>query len=293
MTSSGKDFQGQRLRRQSFEGQKLVGADFGEADVRGCDFSNANLADAQFVDANIGVPPGVSFLILAGSALVSFATGVSVGLLLNVITEGESSEDWRDTLASILMGVVIVMFFVIVLVKGIGMSIKPFLITVALIVAIDFAAVQVFAGEIRFRNSYPLIGLLLLFLPAAIAGLLGRIVGGMFRPWAIALVAVVGGLAAGHVGGALLAFPVSMLLIYISKRALKGDERDGVLRDFAHRIVTHRATRFTGADVSGVDFSGTLLTHSDVSNAILEGAVWDGGSGPHVRAGHGQQDKGS
>jgi hypothetical protein len=173
------------------------------------------------------------------------------------------------------------------------MSVKPFLITVALIIAIDFAVVQIFAGEIRFRNSYPLIGLLLLFLPAAIAGMLGRIVGGMFRPWALALVAVVGGLAAGRVGGALLAFPVSILLVYISKRALKGDSRDGALRDFAHRIVTQRATRFTGADVSGVDFSGTLLTHSDVSNAILEGAVWDEGAGPQLRTGDGQQDNDS
>jgi hypothetical protein len=191
------------------------------------------------------------------------------------------------------MGIVIVVFFVMVIVKGIGKSIKPFLITVAVVIVIDFAAVQIFAGEIRFRNSYPLIGLLLLFLPASIAGMLGRIVGGMFRSWAIALVAAVGGLAAGRVGGALLAFPVSFLLVYVSQRALKGDERDGPLRDLAHRIVTHRATRFTGADVSGVDFSGTLLTHSDVSNAILEGAVWDQGAGPDFHDDQSSQDGGS
>lgn len=68
---------------------------------------------------------------------------------------------------------------------------------------------------------------------------------------AIAIVAILGGVAAGRVEGGLAAIVVSVLLVLVSKRALKLDERDRPLHQLAHRIVTRRGTRFTGADVSG------------------------------------------
>ena len=76
------------------------------------------------------------------------------------------------------------------------------------------------------------------------------------------------------------AIVVSMLLVFISKRALKADERDRPMRYIAHRIVTHRGTRFTAADVTRAGFTGTTLTHSDMSEAVLEDSVWDPGKGP-------------
>jgi uncharacterized protein YjbI with pentapeptide repeats len=91
---------------------------------------------------------------------------------------------------------------------------------------------------------------------------------------------VLGGIAAGRAHGGLAAIAVSLLLVFVSKRALKLDERDRPLRELAHRIVTRRGTRFSGADVSGADFTGTLLTQADVSHATLEGSTWDAGKGP-------------
>ena len=284
MTASGHDFRGQDVRGRSFEGRELAEADFGGADVRGCDFSNADLAHADFTDAELGVRPLAAALILAGSLVVSVVTGVAVGWLLNEITDDATSSDWRDVMGAILLGLVVAVFFGTVIVKGLTVTFKTYLLLVAVVVALDYAVVQIFAGEIRFRNSYPLIALLLLFLPAAVAGMLGRIVAGTFRSWAIALVAILGGLAAGQIGGALLAIPVSVFMVYISKRALTGDGRDRALRRIAHRIVSHRGTRFIGADLSDADFSGTLLTHSNVSEATLDGAIWDDGKGPEIES---------
>ncbi len=284
MTSSAHDFRGQDVRGRSFEGRELTGADFVGADVRGCDFSNADLAHADFTDAEIGVRPLAAALILAGSVAVSILTGVAVGSLLTTITDDATSSDWRDVMGAILLGFVVALFFGMLIVKGLAVTFKAYLLLVVGVVALDYAVVGIFAGEIRFRNSYPLIALLLLFLPAAVAGMLGRVVAGSFRAWAIALVALLGGLAAGRVGGAILAIPVSLFMVYISKRALAGDGRDRVLRQIAHRIVSHRGTRFIGADLSRADFSGTLLTHSNVSEATLGGAIWDDGKGPEIES---------
>jgi uncharacterized protein YjbI with pentapeptide repeats len=73
---------------------------------------------------------------------------------------------------------------------------------------------------------------------------------------------------------------VSVLLVLVSKRALKLDGRDRPLHQLAHRIVTSRGTRFTGADLSAADFTGTVVTQAEFSHAMLDGATWDVGKGP-------------
>jgi hypothetical protein len=56
----------------------------------------------------------------------------------------------------------------------------------------------VIAGEIRYLHAVPIGALLVLVVPAAIAGILGRVAGGTFGAWAIRFVAVIGGLATGR-----------------------------------------------------------------------------------------------
>jgi uncharacterized protein YjbI with pentapeptide repeats len=152
------------------------------------------------------------------------------------------------------------------------------------VVVIDFTVVYSIAGEIRFLNAATLVGLLLLFSLASLAGVLGRIVGGSFGAWSIGIIAVLGGLAAGRANGGIAAVVVSLLLVLVSKRALKLDERDRPLWQLAARIVTRRGTRFSGADVSGADFTGTKPALSDASHVTLEGAIWETGKGPTTQA---------
>ncbi len=272
-----EDYRGRDLRGRSFEGAMLDGADFSGADLRGTDFSRASLVEANLTDARIGVRPITALVMLTGAMVVSVLAGVAVGQFADMIREQASSSDWRDIFAALLMVLVAVSFIATLLLKGASMAFRAFAVVVAAVVLVDFVVVFVFAGEIRFRNSVPLIAMLVLFVPAALAGILGRMVGGTFGAWAIVLVALTGGLAAGRAQGGLAAVAVSMILVLISKRALNGDARDGPMRHLGHRIATKRGTRFAHADLTGASFTGTNPIHSDLYSATTQGTIWEPG----------------
>jgi hypothetical protein len=277
MTDMSKDYSGQNLRGRSFQGELLDGADFTESDLRGADFSRASLIGADFTDARMGVRTVAGLVMFAGAVVVSVLAGVAIGNLAEATREQASSSDWRDVLASVLMILVIVSFIATLLLKGASTAFRAFAVVISLVVILDFLVVFIVAGEIRFRNAIPLMAMLVLFVPAAIAGILGRMVGGTFGVWAIALVALVGGIAAGRAHGGLSAIAVSMVLVLISKRALNGDARDGPMRLLGHRIATHRGTRFMHADLTRANFTGTNPIHSDLYSAVTTDTIWEPG----------------
>ncbi len=281
MTSS-IDYHGQELRGRSFAGEHLDGANFTEADLRGADFTNATLIGADFTDARLGVRPLTGVFILLGALAISIVAGLIVGYFAETTREQAASSDWRDIFAAVLLSSVAVLFFGLIFLKGVSTALRVFVIAIVVIILVDFTIVFIMAGEIRFRNAIPLIAILVLIVPAAIAGILGRMVGGTFGAWAIAIVAVAGGLAAGRAHGGFSAVIVSVFLVALSKRALRGDSRDGPLRYLGHRFATHRGTSFSGADVSRANFMGTNVIHSDLSSAVLDGAIWEPGQAPYV-----------
>lgn len=278
--SADVEFQGRDLRGTSFRSQDLTEADFSDSDVRGADFSDARLVRAKFTGARIGVRPITAALILVAALAASVAAGVMVGYFADTIRNRAVASDWRDVLSGWLLVIVVVVFFGFLILKGVRQAVRAALIVLVVALVVDVILVVSIAGEVRFLNAAWLIGLLLLFGLASLAGVLGRIVGGTFGAWAIGFVAVLGGIAAGRAHGGLAAIAVSLLLVFVSKRAIKLDERDRPLRELAQRIVTRRGTRFSGADVSGADFTGTLLAQADVSHATLDGATWNAGEGP-------------
>ena len=273
------NYSGQDLRGESFAGASLDGADFSGADVRAADFSGASLVDADFTNARIGVKPLAGALILIAAMLVSVLAGVVVGLLADGMEQRITSAEWQNLIGGIALLALIVLFFYMLLKHGIVRALKRFLVVVIIAVALDLIVVTIF-GEPRYRDGLPVIGLILLFGPAAVAGIMGRVVGGVFGSWAIAIVSVIGGLAAGRVNGGLAAVVVTVVLMLVAKRALKADDRDLLSRRLAQRIMARRGTNFTGADLTRANFAGTALTQADLSEAVLDGAVWDEGKGP-------------
>ena len=278
-----EDFRRQNLRGRSFQGELLDGEDFTESDLRGADFSRASLVQANFTDARLGVAPLTGLVLLAGAVIVSIVAGIAIGKFAEATQQQASSSDWRDVFASVLMVIVLVAFVGSLIVKGISSALRVFAVVLAAVIVVDFAAVFVFAGEIRFRNAVPLIVVLVMFLPAVIAGILGRMVGATFGAWAIALVAVIGGLAAGRANGGITALVVSVILVLISKRAIKGDTRDGPMRHLGHRIATHRGTRFMHADLTRANFTGTNPIHSDLYSATTTDTIWEPGHVPYTQ----------
>jgi uncharacterized protein YjbI with pentapeptide repeats len=276
-----RDLRDRNLRRSSYRGANLEGADFGASDVRGADFTGAILRQASFVDARVGLPPLTGCLILGGSVLLSIATGAAIGLFAEQIADRAGSSDWRDTFAAITLGSVVLAFLAVFVVKGAAVALRVYLIVFAVVLAMDLLVLFLIAHELRLRQSMPLIILFLLFAPAALAGVLGRILGGTFGAWAMALVAATGGLAAGRTRGGIAAIVVMLILVFVSKRALKLDERDEYLLELAKRIMLRRGTRFAGADISGANFRGTLVAQSDLWRKIIVAeAKWDDGAGP-------------
>ena len=277
----GTDYRGRDLRGESFAGAALDGADFTGADVRGIDFTKASLVSADFTDSRIGVKPLSGVLILLAAMLVSVAAGIVVGLLADGMEERLTSSEWQDLVGGVILLALIVLCFYMLIKHGIARALKTFLVVVIIAVALDLIVVTIF-GEPRYRDGLPVIGLILLFGPAAVAGIMGRVVGGVFGSWAIAVVSVIGGLAAGRVNGGLAAIVVTIVLMLVAKRALKADDRDLLSRRLAQRIMARHGTNFTGADLTRANFAGTALTQADLSEAVLDGAVWDEGKGPLV-----------
>jgi hypothetical protein len=130
----------------------------------------------------------------------------------------------------------------------------PIAVVVDLIIAVPF-------GRVDVDRGVRAIGLLLLLALAVVTGMLGRMVGGMFSDGAITVVVVIGSVAAGRAEGGVAAIIIGVLLVVVSKRAMRDDARDREIGQLAHRNRFQVGTRFTGADISGADFQGapTLL----------------------------------
>ena len=218
--------------------------------------------------------------VVGGDCIGNVAAGIAVGLFTEATRERATSSDWRDIFAGVLMASAVLLFLGLLFFKGLSTAYRAFRIFGVGMLLVDFAVVYASAGELRLKSAIPAIGLLILWTPAAIAGILARIVGGTFGTWAIAMVAVFGAVATGRADGGLAAAATSVILVLISRRALGGDARDGLMRRFGHRIATHRGTRFDRANLTGTDFRGTELRQSDMSSAILHDTVWEPGQVP-------------
>jgi len=280
MTTPPLDYAKQDLRGVPFKAAHLDGADFTGADVRGADFSGASLVRADFTNARFGIRPIAGAVLLGMAMVVSGLAGLSTAFFMQVMIERLNSADWQDTLANGLIIVVIATFLAILVLKGAGEALPSLGVLILVAFLADLAIVMAF-GQLHVERAPFLIGLMLLFGLAFVAGVLGRIVGGAFGAWAIALVSIFGGLVAGHAEGGFAAVLVAALLVVISKRTLKGDKRDRFLRNLSHRIVTRHGTQFTGADISGATFTGTNLVAADMTGTVDEGTLWGPGQLPH------------
>lgn len=273
------DYHGEKLRGKSFRGMDLDGANFGEADLRGADFTGASLRGADFTNARLGVHPLTGLVILAGALAIAIGAGAVTGLFAEAARNNVTSSEWQELLGGWLLVSVVVLFLIVLVLRDVQQALLVFLVVSVAAVILDAIVVLVF-GTYRLERAVPVIGMLLIFGPAAVASILGRVVGGAFGFWAIAIVAVTAGVLAGRFEGALAAVVISLLLAFVSRRALKADGRDRPIRRLAQRILTRRGTRFANADVTEANFTGTLLTQSDMTRAVLSGAIWEPGSEP-------------
>jgi hypothetical protein len=273
------DHRDENLRRSSFAAQPLQAANFEGADLRGTDFSRADLSNASFRNARFGVPPLVGVLILLGSLALSIIFGAIAGFAFDAVRDRLYSPGWERPSGAAGILVVLAVFVFVMFWKGMDAAIKTYLWTFAILLAAN-VVVRLIWGQIDIAVAARGIALALVLAFAVVSGIVGRVVGGALGAWGIAVVAILSGLAAGRAHGGLAALVISVSMVLISKRSLRGDPRDRSLRVLAHRMVDRWGTRFVRADLSGADFTGTDATHCDVTDARLDGVRWEPGHAP-------------
>jgi len=276
---STKAFRSQNLRRHSFRDAVLEGADFTGADLRKADFTGAGLAGATFYRAKLGVPPlfGVVILVLAlvEGAIAGAATGVAAINVMNQLT----AESWQGIVVGMSGLVVAALLLIALLIGGFVAALRVYLVAFAITMVIDLTVIVLY-GDANLQLSLRAFAVLLLFALATVAGLLGRVVAGLFGAIALTATAVVGGLAAGLVGGGLGVVFVGILLTVMAKRSLEADASELQITIRAHDLIARHSARFTDADVSDANFTGTVVDKAGMARAMLAKARWDTGHEP-------------
>ena len=261
---------------KSFRGQDLEGADFSGQDLRGADFTGANLRSAKLINAVVGVPPRVGAVILGLALLVAVACGVAIGWSVDQMRNRVASDEWDQVAEGFSLGLTMLVLLGLIIWKGFDFAVKVVAVVYLGLVAINVVA-NLIADDFEWLVLVKATALVVFLMLAVIAGMLGRVVGGVFGVWSVVLVAVLGGLATGQSEGGIAGVVVAVSLALISKRTVRGDPRDRTLRRVSHRLIRRWGTQFIDADLTGADFTGTDPIRCDARGAAVEDVTWDPG----------------
>lgn len=261
-------------RGRSLRGQALEGADFSGKDVRGTDFTGADLRSSTFRNATLGVPPRVGAVILGSAMLVALSAGLAIGWAVHQMTDELSARKWDEVAQGSSIGLILIVLVALILWRGYDFAIRFVAFFYVLVLAANLVA-NLLWDKIEWVTALRATALIIFLVLAVTVGTLGRVTGGVFGTWSVALVAVLGGLASGRAEGGIVGVVVAVCLAIIAKRAVKGDPRDRTLRHLAHRLVRRWGTKFIDADLTGTDFTGTDGSRCDVRGATVADVTWD------------------
>ena len=245
------DHRNEDLRGRSFAGLMLDQADFAGADLRGVDLSRARLRNSNFTGARLGLAASAAISLFVASLLIVGATGWTIGWTLRDLVvgirrrsvgggAGASDRDGGHRILHPLR-------------RGIRIATRREVRSDCARWSdsgVDYAVIGLTSRNFEFDRDGQVIGVLLLLFASVISGGIARVVGGSLANWAIVVVGLTGGFAAGRAGGGLAGVVVGVVLIVLAKRMLRRDRRDAFTRRLVHEIVSRRGTRFTDADLT-------------------------------------------
>jgi uncharacterized protein YjbI with pentapeptide repeats len=264
----------QNLRLQDFRSRELAGTDYEGCDVRSADFGQADLRGASFKDARLGVAPGRGAIILGAGFAVAVAAGIVIGWAIADTSANLTSSE-VDRIAE--GGSLIVMFALLIgliVWRGFDVAWKVTAIAYVAVVGANIIGNLLFE-QVDWTRVARFTLIVVALVLAVVTGVVGRLVGSVFGSWSIAVVALAGGLASGQANGGIAGILVAVSLVFISKRAMRGDQRDQTLRAVAHAIARRWGTSFAGANLTNADFTGATVAGSDFRGAKLDGVQWE------------------
>ncbi|MEH1998013.1 MAG: pentapeptide repeat-containing protein [Nostoc sp.] len=282
------DFSGQNLRGRNFKGrQDLAGANFSYADIRGANFTNANLTGADFSHAKAGLQlRWVIFLVLvlwllSGLSVILWTNNAYLALMVFDISRLSN----QIIIGTALIGLITFVFFTIR--QGVATGLGAFAVAVALgeffskttnialAMHLDFTLTLFYTGMAVGAFALALAGAFVgvFTLAGAFAGVF-TLAGAFAAVFTLALAGALAAFASGK--GFTVAFAVAGTLfsIYISWRAMKGDQKHSLIRNFAIAFAAIGGTSFRGANLTGADFTQATLKSTDLRNTILICSCW-------------------
>ncbi|MHC5750693.1 MAG: pentapeptide repeat-containing protein [Nostoc sp.] len=259
------DFSGQNLRGRNFKGrQDLAGANFSYADIRGANFTNANLTGANFSHAKAGLQLHWAILLVLVSWLLSGLSGFLWAVNGYLVSRIFDTSGLEFQIAGWAALIVLIAFFFITIRQGVAAGLGALAVALAVVFAVVIAGTLAGAGTVT--------GVILG--AAAIAGVIAA---------AIAIAGAIAGaiaaaVAAARTGARAAAVAVAgtLVSIYISWRAMKGDQKHSLslVRNIAIAFAATGGTSFRGANLTNADFTQATLKSTDFRNTILICSRW-------------------
>ena len=270
----GTSYTGKHLGGADFIGADLRDADFSDADLHGADFTGAQLRGATFMRASFGISRWWLVAFMSASLVVAGVAGAAVSRAWQAMWQGVNSDDSGQFALAILSLSIFVLFVGITLFRGLGNSIHlvfAIVLATTLVITGTALALGVFDGGFFFMAL-----MVTLLIVSFAAGVVARVAAGSFGLIAFVITSFAAGVLAWLNGGGLFVALSLLLTIFIARRALSGDARDGWLRRLSLEVVGARGTRFANADLTNADLRNAHLGITDFRGASLEGAKFDG-----------------
>jgi Pentapeptide repeats (8 copies) len=256
-------------RGRSFRGKDLHGTRLGQADLRGADFTNADLRGADLSEVRTGRSLAWTTLLGLAALVMSAALGAIAGWSADYVRGLLSDPDPRYRIASGISIVEFVALLIVLVWKGFGPAMRN-VAGVTTLAAISSAIIAILLGAGSGAAAARIAILVGLGAALVTLGVLVRAAAGTIHAWVFYLVAVVGGLATRGTGGGIVVMALAIVSVIVSKRALGGDPRSGVLSRWAHELLSLGGTRFRGADLREASFRAARLRNSDFRGARLD-----------------------
>ncbi|PSO60111.1 MAG: hypothetical protein BRC35_02565 [Cyanobacteria bacterium QH_10_48_56] len=247
------DYSHQDLQGSDFKGRDLAGTNFSHTDVRGTNFTGATLKDANFTNAKAGLQNRwVRGLVIASLflSLLSGAFAGFTGFFVEVLFLPKVVRN-ITIIPGLIVLISLAILFVVIIRQGLGAGGVAGAGAGGVAAAGAGGAIAAGAGE----ETWAAIA------AVTVAGAIAVAVVGVV---AMAVAGAVAGAAAGEeaeagAGAVAVAGAVVGLGIYVTWRALAGDEKYAFVR---------RVALFFAA-IGGTSFQGAYLTNADFTQATL------------------------
>jgi hypothetical protein len=269
-----KDFSHQNLQKASFRNEDLSNARFSDTDLRGTDFTGSDLRGADFNHVKTGITPVNTSLIFVAALVVSALSGYVAMLTGRTIQAMLGSDDAKIRTAGIASLVIMLLFILFSLWKGVGNAVHKLVIPV-IVLATTLGIIAYVSGMGTGRGMLFLVLSLLLVVAMFIVGTIARAAAGSLSTNILFIaVALVGGMFGKSVGGGLGTVILAISCALISKRALSGAKGFETLRKIAYYITSRFGTSFRNSRLANAHFSRSSIRNSDFSNADIALVNW-------------------